>query len=157
MEWISRFVQTRRELMGIVWRFPEEKAEEAVCGEWDIKGVLAHIAGWDVYFTMILRQLKLGKDVPYWGDNSSWGENMEKRNEALVRERKGRGWNEVREEFVKASGDFLEEYSHLDEKVWSQRFWAQKNPTPIWVVKHNTEHYREHLEEIEGKMREWEG
>ncbi len=157
MELISRFVQVRRDLMRIVSRFPEEKAEEAVCGEWDIKCVLAHIVGWDTYFTMILRQLRLGKDVPYWGDNPIWGENMEKRNRGLVKEREGRTWKEVREEFVRASGEFLEEYRHLAEKLWSRRFWVQRNPTPAWVVKHNIEHYKEHLEEIEGKMRGWEG
>jgi len=95
--------------METVSRFPEDKAGERVCGKWDIACVLAHMAGWDTYFAMIARQLRMGKDVPYWGDNPYWGENMEKRNEALVKEREGRTWKEVRDEFVKASGEFLEE------------------------------------------------
>ena len=155
MEVMSRFAQVRRDLMETVSRFPVDKTEEGVCGGWDIKCVLAHIAGWDTYFAMIARRLRMGQDVPYWGDNPDWGENMEKRNEALVKEREGRPWNEVRDEFVKASEKFLEEYSHLEEKLWSRRFWAQRNPTPAWVVKHNAEHYEEHMEEIERKLREW--
>ena len=106
---------------------------------------------------MIVRRLTIGKDVPYWGDNPQWDENMDKRNEALVKEREGRIWNEVRDEFVKASEKFLEEYSNLDEKLWNQRFWAQRNPTPAWVVKHNAEHYEEHAKELAKKLREWEG
>ncbi len=154
---MNRFARVRRDLMKTVSRFPEDNAGEGVCGGWDIKCVLAHIAGWDTYFGMIARRLRMGQDVPYWGDDPSWGENMEKRNEALVKEREGRTWNEVREGFMKASGEFLEEYSKLEEKLWNQRFWAKRNPTPAWVVKHNAEHYEEHMEEIEKKLKEWEG
>ncbi len=126
-----------------------------MCGDWDIKHVLAHIAGWDTYFTMIVRRLRLEEDVPYWGDHPYWGENMEKRNEALVKEREGRTWEEIRDEFVKASEEFLKEYNSLEREIWNRRFWGQRNPTPAWVVKHNLDHYAEHREEIEKKLREW--
>ena len=155
MELVKRFAHARGDLLKTVSSFPEGKAEEAVCGEWNIKGILAHIAGWDTYFAMIGRRLRMGEDVPYWGDNPYWGENMEKRNQALVKEQEGRTWDEVRGEFVKASEEFLKEYSNLEGELWSQRFWGQRNPTPAWVVKHNLEHYEEHREEIEKKLREW--
>jgi len=149
MELVDRFAQIRGGLLETISKLPEDKAGERVCGKWDIACVLAHMAGWDTYFAMIARQLRMGKDVPYWG------ENMEKRNEALVKAREGRTWNEVRDEFIQTSEEFLEEYSNMDEKIWTQRFWAQRNPTPAWVVKHNVEHYEEHREEIEKKLREW--
>jgi hypothetical protein len=53
MELVDRFAQVRRDLLEIVSSFPEDKAEEAACGEWNIKCVLAHIAGWDTYCTPI--------------------------------------------------------------------------------------------------------
>ncbi len=146
MELVNRFAQVRRDLLETVSSVPEDKVEEAACGEWDIKCVLAHIAGWDTYFTMIVRLLRAGKDVPYRGDN------IEKWNETFVKEREGRTWNEVRDEFVKAGEAFLKEYSNLEEELWSQRFWEQRNPTPAWVVKHNVEHYEEHMEEIKQKL-----
>jgi hypothetical protein len=154
---MSRFAQVRRNLMETVSRFPEDKVEEEVCGGWDIQCVLAHMAGWDAYFALIARRLRTGEEVPFWGDNPSWGENMEKRNEGLVKEREGRTREEVQDEFVKAGGEFLGEYSNLEEKLWNRRFWTQRNPTPAWVVKHNVEHYEEHLHEIEKKLKEWEG
>ncbi len=156
MELIKRFAQVRGDLLKTVSSFPEYKGEEAVCGDWDIKCILAHIAGWDTYFAMIMSRLKMGEDVPYWGDNPSWGEDMEKRNEALVKEREGRTWDEVRDEFAKAGEEFLKEYSNLEGELWSQRFWGQRNPTPAWVLKHNTEHYEKHRKEIEKKVGEWE-
>jgi hypothetical protein len=69
----------------------------------------------------------------------------------LGEEREGRTWNAVRDEFVRESEEFLEEYSNLDGGLWNQRFWEQRNPTPAWVLKHNTEHYREHLDRIRKK------
>jgi hypothetical protein len=156
MESVKQFAQVRDSLLKTVSSFPADKAEEAVCGAWDIKCLLAHIAGWDIYFAMIARRLRLGEDVPYWGDNPYWGENMEKRNEALVKEREGRSWGEVRDEFMKSSEEFLKEYSNLEGELWSRRFWEKRNPTPAWVVKHNVEHYEEHLAEIEKKLRDWE-
>jgi hypothetical protein len=154
---VSRFARVRRDLVETVSRFPENKAGEKVCGGWDIKCVLAHMAGWDAYFAMIARRLRTGGEVPFWGDSPSWGENMEKRNEALVKEREGRTWREVQDEFVKAGGEFLGEYGNLEEKLWSRCFWAQRNPTPAWVVEHNAEHYEEHTEAIKRKLKEWEG
>jgi hypothetical protein len=153
---VGRFAQVRSELLKTVSGFPEGKAEEGVCGDWNLKDVLAHIAGWDTYFAIIVRRLKMGEDVPYWGDNPHWGENMEKRNEALVKEREGKTWDEVRDEFMKAGEEFLKEYGNLEERFWNQRFWGQRNATPIWVLKHDVEHYEEHREEIEKKLREWE-
>lgn len=72
-----------------------------------------------------------------------------------MREREGRTWNQVRDEFVQAGDEFLEEYGNLEEQLWGQRFWEGQNPTPAWVVQHNLEHYKEHREEIVSKLRGW--
>ena len=156
MELVERFAQARGDLLKTGSSFPESRADEAVCGNWNIKGVLAHIAGWDTYFAMIVRRLRMGEEVPYWGDHPQWGEDMEKRNTALMKEREGKTWKEIRDEFVKAGEEFLKEYRNLEEGLWDQRFWGQRNATPIWVLKHDVEHYEEHREEIEKKLREWE-
>jgi len=153
---VERFAQVCSDLLKTVSGFPEDKAEEAVCGNWNIQSVLAHIAGWDTYFAMTVRRLRMGEEVPYWGDHPQWGEDMEKRNEALVKEREGRTWEEIHDEFVKAGEEFLKEYRNPEEGLWDQRFWGQRNPTPAWVLKHNVEHYEEHRKEIEKKLKEGE-
>jgi len=92
---------------------------------------------------MIVKLLMLGTEVPYRGDNiDGW-------NDAMVKERAGKSWSEVRDEFVKASEEFRKEYGNLDEELWNQRFWEQRAVTPAWVVKHIIEHYKEHGAEIE--------
>ena len=85
------------------------------------------------------------------------GDKIEEWNEAFVKEREGRTWNEVGEEFAKAGEDFLKEYSNLEGKLWNRRFWPERNPTLAWVVKYGAEHCEEHLEESRKKLREWEG
>ena len=156
MDLVRRFAQARGDLFKAVSGFPEGRANEALCGNWNIQGVLAHIAGWDTYFAMIVRRLRMGEEVPYWGDHPQWGEDMEKRNGALVKEREGRTWGEIHDEFVKAGEEFLKEYRNLEEGLWDQRFWGQRKPTPAWVLKHNVEHYEEHRKEIEKKLKEGE-
>jgi len=41
MEVVKRFAQVRRDVLKTVSSFPEDKAKEAVCGESDIRCVLA--------------------------------------------------------------------------------------------------------------------
>jgi uncharacterized damage-inducible protein DinB len=145
MALLRRFAHVRRNLLDIISDFPEDKVDEAVCGEWNIKCVLAHIAGWDKFFAEMARLLRTGSDVPYRGDE------IEQWNAALVKERENRTWSEVRDEFAKSGEQFLNEYSSLEAKLWSHRFWNGRKPTPAWVVKHNTEHYQEHAKGIETK------
>jgi uncharacterized damage-inducible protein DinB len=149
MELLDRFGRAREDLIATVSRYPQDNVGDAVYGEWAIKCVLAHIAGWDTYFTTIARLLRTGKDVPFRGDR------IQEWNEAFVRERAGRTWNQVRDEFVKAGETFLEEYGSLQEELWSRRFWEGRNPTPAWVVQHSAEHYAEHMDGILGRLRAW--
>lgn len=144
---VGQFVQVRGELLEALERFPVEKVGVPVCGTWDLRCVLAHIAGWDEYFVEIVERLKAGEEVPYWGDIDAF-------NEASVEERKDRTWDEVKDEFVKAGEDFIAIYSDLEEELWSRRLWEQGKPTPAWVIEINTAHYREHLEEIGKKLEE---
>ena len=148
-ELVNRFAEVRRDLLETVSGFPADRAGEAVCGEWDLRCVLAHIAGWDSYFTEIATLLRAGEDkIPYWG-------NIEEFNEASVKKREGRAWDEVNGEFVRGGEAFIEEYAGLEKQLWHKRFWEQGDPAPAWVVKINTEHYVEHLEEIKEKLKAW--
>ena len=150
MESMHQFAQVRKDLVETVSSFPLDKLDELVCGEWDIKSVLAHITGWDIHFTTMVSMLKSGKDAPHRGDD------VHKWNQTLVLEREGNSWNEAQATLVEAGAAFMDEYADLEQDLWNRRFWEGRNPTPAWVLKHNAEHYEEHLEEILTKLREWE-
>jgi len=144
---VAQFAQVRDDLLGALERFPADRVGEPVCGMWDLRCVLAHIAGWDGYFVEIVKRLRAGDQVPYWGDIDAF-------NEASVEEREGKTWDEVKDEFVKTGAIFIEVYGDLEKGLWRRRFWKQGKPTPVWVVEINAAHYREHLEEIEKTLKE---
>ena len=51
--YVNQFTQVRKSLVETVLNYPDDKLGKIVSGEWNIKCVMAHIAGWDTYFTMI--------------------------------------------------------------------------------------------------------
>lgn len=141
MEMVNQFDLARKELLDTVLSLTEEEAEAMVLGEWNAQYVLAHIAGWDTYFTSMAKQLRNGEEVPFRGDS------IDEWNVRLVNERARKSWDEIRNEFVSAGEEFLAEYSGLATELWEQPFWIQRKPTPAWVVNHNTGHYQQHLDE----------
>jgi hypothetical protein len=144
-ELVSRFAQVRSDLLETVKDFPADRVEEVVFGKWDLKSVLAHVAGWDSYFTEIVRLMRAGEKIPYWG-------NIDKYNEASVEKRKGRTFDQVYDEFVRAGEAFIWEYGDLEKGLWNKRFWEQGSSTPAWVVEINVEHYESHMEKIKKKL-----
>jgi uncharacterized protein (TIGR03083 family) len=145
---LDRFGRARSELVATVLGISPDRVQHSVCGEWDIKCVLAHIIGWDITFAEMLKMLKSAQDVPYRGDDiQGW-------NEAFVRQREDKSWTEVLDEFVQAGALFVEEYGNLENDLWDRRFWEGKDATPAWVLRHNTKHYEEHWQEIVHQLRE---
>ena len=140
-ELVNRFAQVRADLLGTVKGFSPDRVGETMFGEWDLKRVLAHMAGWDSYFTEIVRLLKAGEEPSYWGS-------IDEFNQASVQKRESDTWDKVNEEFVRAGAEFIVEYGNLEDGLWNQRFWEEGNPTPAWIAEINIEHYTEHLEEI---------
>ncbi len=147
-ELVKRFVQVRSDFLETLKMFPADRTEEVVFGAWNLKQVLAHLVGWDSYFTEIVQKLRIGEKSNYWGD-------IDKFNEAAVKQRAEMTWDEVYEEWKRASEEFIKEYGDLDEGLWNARFWKQENPTPAWVLKITSEHYEEHVEKITQKIRAW--
>ena len=88
--------------------------------------------------------------MPYWGSIARF-------NEESAREREGRSFAQVYDEFVAAGQAFVEAYGSLEEPLWSKSLWERRRATPAWVVEINIAHYEEHLERIEKRLDEWRG
>ncbi|HEX2987164.1 MAG TPA: DinB family protein [Chloroflexota bacterium] len=143
---LDRLARARSELMALVLAVPDDVAEEPVCGEWNLRCVLAHLSGWDTYFTAAARLLRAGAEVPFRGDS------IDEWNRQMVTERESKSWDEVREEFVRMGEHLLEEYGRLDEGQWGQRFWPGIGATPEWAIRRVAEHYEEHLAGIKERL-----
>jgi len=140
---IERFAEVREQVLHAIRRFPAQRREDELFGEWTLKDLVAHLTGWDVYFTTILSCLETGEKAPYWG-------NMNKFNEASVGKRRDSSWKKVYDEFVAAGREFIRCYGQLSDKAAERRFWKSKSYTPASIVRINIHHYaKSHLPEIE--------
>jgi hypothetical protein len=143
---VERFAEVRDQVLDAIRRFPARHRKDVLFGEWSLKDLVAHLTGWDVYFTTILRCLETAEKAPYWG-------NITKFNEASVEKRRASSWKKVYEEFVVAGHEFIRCYGQLSEKTAETRFWKSKSYTPASIIRINIHHYaKSHLPEIEKKI-----
>lgn len=143
---ISRFHEVRSRVLQAMQRFPARSRNDVLFGEWSLKDVVAHLTGWDQYFTSILRCLETGEKAPFWG-------NMADFNKASVEKRRALPWKAVYDEFVAAGDEFIRHYGQLSEATADTRFWKGKPYTPAKIVEINIHHYaKSHLPEIERRL-----
>ncbi len=143
---VNQFIKVRKEFIETLKKFPIDQVDKRLFGEWNLKDVLAHLAGWDTYFTEILSCLKRGNEIPYWS-------NIEKFNENSVGNRKYMSWNEVYDEFVSSGEEFIKEYLDVRQDYRSVRFWKKRSYTPTKILEINIHHYeKNHLDEIKEKL-----
>ena len=116
---INQFIEARKDFLETLDKFPKDKIEEALFGEWNLKGVIAHFSAWDIYFTNALKLLKQDKEVKHW-------QSINKFNEVEVNKRKKWAWEKIHNEFVKAGGDFIKEYNNIPNKLKEKFFWKNK-------------------------------
>lgn len=141
-EQLHQFVHVRAELQETLNRFPADRTEEVLFNTWRLKDVLAHIIGWDLYFTELVRRLKANDPIAHYGDINAF-------NAASVAQRAGRTWPEVYAEWIGSSAAFSEEYGNLDECWWNTPVSEAFKLTPALALKINIEHYEEHLAKIQ--------
>jgi hypothetical protein len=137
---IEQFVQTRQELVELINRIPSEKTD-VVFGAWDLKCVLAHLTGWDVYFTKGAQLFERGESVPFWGD-------IDAHNAQSAKNAEGKSWNEVHAEWLTAGDTLIEVYRALDDSLWEAQIWENPPVTPARFLKITVDHYAEHAEKI---------
>jgi hypothetical protein len=142
----SEFSRVRAELLSALRRFPAKNRNDVLFGEWSLKAVTAHLAGWDRYFTDILECLEADEEAPYWG-------NIRRFNEESVNKRKDSSWKAVYEEFAAAGQEFIDRYGQLSQEAMNSRFWPERSYTPAKILQINLHHYgQSHLREITRKL-----
>jgi uncharacterized damage-inducible protein DinB len=141
-QWLNRYTEVRQELIDLIKRFPENRVEEVLFGAWSLRQILAHLIGWDVYFTDLLKLLAAGQEPPYWGS-------IQEFNQLAIAQREDRTWQEVYDEFIQAGEAFIDTYSDVEDDVKDLRFWENRSYTPVKILKVNLHHYeKSHLPEI---------
>ena len=145
-ELISHFVEVRAEFLDVLGRFPARRRGDVLFGKWNLKDLVAHLAGWDQYFVELLVSLQAGEEPPYWG-------NMTKFNEASVQKRRESPWEVVYDEFVAAGDEFIRCCTQLPAELRDVRFWKGRSYTPARILEINIHHYAvSHLKQVKRKL-----
>jgi hypothetical protein len=138
---------TKRELMeaeGAGWSelcsflnsMDAARLEQPGCeGEWSVKDLMAHLAGWFAETVQVLEQIRYGTYRPFDYD-------VDELNERFIEANRDQPEPVVRAEMVASRNRMLEEFNLLPEL------------TPVaeeWFRESGPEHYQEHLP----RLREW--
>jgi len=144
---LEEFKKVREDFIEIINKFPVNKREEVLFDKWNLRQVLAHMQRWDNCLSDNVDYLKQGKEPPFYGKVNDFN--------AVSQDLcKDWDWNKTYEEFLKGGERLIKTYKSLPENLWNQRFWKDKNSTPLKFLKIVTNHYKEeHLPLLKGALK----
>jgi len=146
---VKQFVNARKEFIGALDRFPEDKRDDVLFGKWTLKDVVAHFTGWDIFCVGTLKLLEKGEPASYWGD-------VDKFNEEVVEKSKESNWNKIYKQFMKTGEQFIREYSNIPVQLQNKLIWPSKSYTPAKLLRINIHHYEKaQLKEIKRFLAKW--
>ncbi|MGC8958456.1 MAG: DinB family protein [Chloroflexia bacterium] len=124
---------------------PEERASRPVCGVWTLKDVLGHIADWEAYLLVGLRDMAAGRPprVGYVPDEEAW-------NQAHARARRDQPWETVWADFQGVHQALLEVLERMDPADLERTFpgvWEPITCPYTWFLP-ALAHDREHAGDI---------
>src|SRR5512139_3649827 len=89
---ITRFTETRRELLEAAAELPPEARDEVFLGTWSVRDLLAHLVGWDYTNLEAARELVSGRQPTFL---SRYDDDWKTYNAALVAKYKHNDWGEM--------------------------------------------------------------
>jgi uncharacterized protein (TIGR03083 family) len=148
-----------RRLLDAVDRIPADLLSAPIHGDWTIKELLVHLAGWD-------RAVAASADDVLAGRGARLRTMLvEDVNEDLVEHRRGVPLDEVRNELMEAHQGLLDRLAACAPARWHESLpgirWPDNSPmTPATVFAyryHGLTHYGGHAEEVEAWLQERSG
>lgn len=148
---VDKFVEARKNFIETIDKFPPDKRDEVLFGDWNLKDMLAHFSAWDQYFSQALSLHKAGKPVDHWQD-------VDEFNRLEINKRKSWPWEDIYQEFIRSGHDFIAEYRDVDESTLNKAFWESLSYTytPLVALKDNIYNYEKaHVDEITKCLQDW--
>lgn len=145
-----------RRLLDAVDRIPANLLSAPIHGDWTIKELLVHLAGWDRAVAASADDVLAGRGARILTML------LEDVNEDLVEHRRGVPLDEVRRELMDAHQGLLDRVAAVPpgkwHEAWPGRTWPDGSPmTPATVFAYRYRgltHYGGHAEELEAWLRE---
>jgi hypothetical protein len=128
---------------------PDERKTRPVCGEWTLHDVLGHVADWEAWTVVSLRDMAAGRkpNVPLVTDEEAW-------NQTHAAARREQDWEQVWADFTDVRRELvalLEEMAQEDlGQVYPGVWDAETTPYAWFLVTYA--HDREHARDIRETM-----
>ena len=146
---IQDFKTVRTEFIEALEKFPANKVEERLFGEWNLKDVVAHFVGWDKEFTEALQAFRRGEKHEYWGKIYEF-------NDKVVFASKNTSWLEIFKQFKASGEEFINSFANLRNDLLSIKIWKDKIYTPKRILEINIHHYQKaQLVQIVKLLKKW--
>ena len=146
LELVREYGEVRSEVKRLIDLFPGGVREKILFDKWNLKDVIAHLSGWDIYDTMAVKALLEGREP-------EWGGGVDEFNRTSTEKRKDWSFEEVYAEFISVGEELIRVSLDLPEECWEKKFWQNREYTPKSMLEIDIEHYRkEHLGELKGKL-----
>jgi len=141
--YLEEYIESRKELIRVIRKFPINLREKAFLGEWSLKDIIAHLTGWAEHQAKVLRDLINCVHIEYVG-------NIQEFNEKSVAKRKDQTWRKIYAEFIKVTAELITLYGDLPKKLWKKKIWQDKKYTPEKYIKIEIRHYiKTHIPQIQ--------
>jgi hypothetical protein len=131
---------------------PEDRASLAVCGDWTLKDLLAHVADWEWVGVDGLRDMAAGRSpqVEHIADIEAW-------NQAHYGARRDQPWDDVWSDLHAAREQLLEVLEGMGQAELARSFrfpWGPEGTAYDWVSVYLT-HDREHARDLSDAAAAW--
>ena len=130
---VNNFIEARKQLLEIVNTFPKTQKDIIFFDNWGFKEIIAHICGWDLYFTQVLNDFKKNNPSEYWGNIAAF-------NQKEIEKRKKFSEKELMTELTEVSNKFIEAFQNIGNKN-NLPIWKNKKYTPADLLKIEIHHY----------------
>jgi len=131
------------------WK-PAEAIQPDAVGEWSVKDLLVHVAGWEGWLVDLLRLVAQG-ETPDFPTFALTGDDIQRFNERVVAERRDDTWEQVLAAHHQAVEGILQALEVLPENTLMDPrhlAWTAGSPLAAMVAACTYRHYREHLEHL---------
>lgn len=132
---VGQFRDARKELIGLVDQFPEEKRTVVFFDQWSLQDILVHLIGWAGFQIRSLDQLVVG-GKPISEKNLKSSINVD-----LVVSRRADSWDLVYQDFLTVSADLVKKYQLLPGRFWKVPCREDGKTTPEDSIGIEIRHY----------------
>lgn len=143
---LNEYKSLIKETRNLLTSYPENKRDQILFGEWNLKDVIAHLNHWAQHDLNCFEPFKRDK-IPYWVPD------VDEYNAEGVRIRKGKSFEDLILEFDDLLSKVLTEFDSLQDNDWNKKFWPDRKFTPKVFMDIDIDHYKnEHIPELKAKL-----